>query len=56
MSGSLSLDRKIKEKSLGLIADSMAVWEGTIAEYLDLTACDVACIKVKHPNNLELQL
>ena len=56
MSGSLSLDRKIQEKSLGLIADSMAVWEGTIADYLDLTTHDVAFIKEKHPKNLKLQL
>ena len=43
-------------KHLGRIADSMAEWEGPIADELELTEADVASIKAKHPSNLKLQL
>ena len=42
-------------KHLGQIADHMDMWEGRIAEELKLTPAEVACIKDKHPNKLELQ-
>lgn len=42
-------------KHLGQIADSMAEWEGKIADKLELTEADVAGIKKKHPSNLKLQ-
>ena len=40
---------------LGKIADSIHEWEGVIAEALGLTQVIVAKIKVKHPNELNLQ-
>lgn len=40
---------------LGLIADSMYEWEGSVAEQLNLTQSDIAAIKKKHPNDLHLQ-
>ena len=43
-------------KHLGQIADSMAEWEGRIAEELGLTEADAANIKAKYPSNLKLQL
>jgi GTPase SAR1 family protein len=55
------LDREIDfchsevPKHLGHIADSMAEWEGPIADELGLTEADVASIKTKHPANLKLQ-
>ena len=42
-------------KHLGQIADSMSEWEGSIAEELGLTSANVACIKKKYPNELNLQ-
>lgn len=42
-------------KHLGKIADSMPEWEGRIADELDLSPADVAAIKKKHPNELNLQ-
>jgi GTPase SAR1 family protein len=42
-------------KHLGRIADSMAEWEGRIADELGLTEADVSTIKTKHPSNLKLQ-
>ena len=43
-------------KHIGQIAESMAEWEGQIAEELGLTEADVASIKTKHPSNLKLQV
>ena len=40
---------------LGLIADSMYEWEGSVAEQLNLTQSDIAAIKKKHPGDLHLQ-
>ena len=51
-----SLDLEIQQKSLGQIADSMAVWEGLIADGLDLTVGDVAAIKTKYQGELKLQV
>ena len=42
-------------KHLGMIADSMAEWEGSIAAELKLSHDDIAMIKAKHPANLRLQ-
>ena len=42
-------------KHLGLIADSMAEWEGRISNELQLTPADVAEILTQHPNKLKLQ-
>ena len=42
-------------KHLGRIADSMAEWQGPIADELGLTEADVASITTKHPSNLKLQ-
>lgn len=42
-------------KHLGMIADSMAEWEGPIANQLQLSPADVAMIKTKHPSHLKLQ-
>ena len=42
-------------KHLGQIADHMYEWEGKIAEHLDLSAADIAQIRVKHPGELKLQ-
>ena len=42
-------------KDIGCIADSMAQWEGKIAEFLGLTDTDVADIKTQHPSKLRLQ-
>ena len=43
-------------KHLGQIADIMYEWEGPVAEQLDLTPQDVACIKEKHPRDMKLQV
>ena len=43
-------------KHLGRIADSMAEWEGRIAEELGLTEVDIANIKTRYPSNLKLQM
>ena len=51
----LQLDKEIDPKHLGKIADSMAEWEGRIADDLELTDVDVSSIKTKHPTNLRLQ-
>ena len=42
-------------KHLGQIADSMAEWEGKIADELELTEVDVAGIKTQYPSKLKLQ-
>ena len=42
-------------KHLGRIADSLAEWEGKIADELNLTSADVASIRTKYPNDLKLQ-
>ena len=42
-------------KHLGRIADSMDAWEGVISEGLGLTQADVAAIRTKYPNQLNLQ-
>ena len=42
-------------KHLGMIADSMFEWEGSIAEKLQLSAADIAMIKTKYPTNMKLQ-
>ena len=42
-------------KHLGQIADSMFEWEGPVANELGLTQADVANIKTKYPNQMNLQ-
>ena len=43
-------------KHLGMIADSMVEWEGSIAAELHwLSHADIAMIKAKYPANLKLQ-
>ena len=42
-------------KHLGQIADSMYEWEGPVADELGLTQADVANIKTKYPNQMDLQ-
>ena len=51
----IQLDTEVKERHLGEIADSMAEWEGPIADKLKLRANDVANIKTEHPKKLKLQ-
>ena len=46
---------EVQSRYLGQVAESMAVWEGLIADELELTPSDVAHIKTKHPQNLKLQ-
>ena len=43
-------------KHLGLIADSLAEWEGPIADELNLTRADVVSIKLNHPQRFNLQM
>ena len=43
------------QRHLGKIADSMADWEGAVAECLNLTTADKNAIKGKNPFNQELQ-
>ena len=50
------MDIEIKEKQLGKVADSMAEWEGPIADKLKLKSNDVANIKTAHPRKLNLQM
>ena len=52
----LDCENKGVPKHLGQIADSMSEWEGSIAEELGLTSANVACIKTKYPNALNLQM
>ena len=54
--GLMQLDVEVQERHLGEIADSMAEWEGLIADKLKFTASDVASIKTKFPRNLKLQM
>ena len=42
-------------KDLGRIADFMSEWEGPIAEHLELTQADIAGIKLKYQDKLNLQ-
>ena len=49
------LNIEIQESHLGKIADSMAEWEGPIADQLNLTKSDVAGIKTEYPQKLNLQ-
>ena len=51
----MQLDIEVKERHLGKIADSMAEWEGPIADELKLRTSDVEEIKTKHHQNLKLQ-
>ena len=43
-------------KHLGEIADSIAEWEGKIAEELRLTEADVVAIKIQYPSNHRMQM
>ena len=52
----IQLDVMVQEKHLGEIADSMAEWEGPIADKLGLRVSDVAGIKAKYQHNLNLQV
>ena len=52
----MQLDVEVQESHLGEIADSMAEWEGPIADKLKLRANDVANIKTEHPKKLNLQM
>ena len=49
------LDDEIKAKHIGVIADSMSEWEGRIAEKLELSRPNIACIK-KEYKRLDLQM
>ena len=51
----MSLESEVQQKYLGRIADSMAEWEGRIADELGLTVADTAAIKKKYPGELKLQ-
>ena len=51
----IQLDSEVQEKHIGEIADSMAEWEGPIADKLTLRASDVEEIKTKHQQKLKLQ-
>ena len=42
-------------KHLGEISNAMDEWEGDISTKLGLTKVDVASVKNKHPDNLNLQ-
>jgi hypothetical protein len=50
------LDVEVQESHLGKVADSMAEWEGPIADMLKLKLGDVANIKTKYPRKLNLQM
>ena len=58
---SVSLDKVIDSdtggvlKHIGQIANSMAEWEGRIAEELELTEADIADIKMQYPSKLKQQ-
>ena len=43
-------------EQIGQIADSMYEWEGRVAERLGLTRAEVASIKKKYPEDLNLQM
>jgi hypothetical protein len=49
------LDSEVQDGHLGKVADSMAEWEGSIADKLKLKPGDVASIKTTHPRKLKLQ-
>ena len=49
------MDIEIPEEQLNEIADSMAEWEGPIADKLKLRKTDVEEIKTKYPQKLMLQ-
>jgi hypothetical protein len=49
------LDVEVQESHLGKVADSMAEWEGSIADKLKLDSGDVANIKTAYPRKLNLQ-
>ena len=51
----LGVDIEIPEEQLNEIADSMAEWEGPIADKLKLRKTDVEEIKTKYPQKLMLQ-
>ena len=51
----IQLDAEVQEKHLGEIADSMAEWEGPIADKLKLRASDVEEIKTNYPRKFKLQ-
>ena len=50
------LDTEVQKKQIGMIADSMSEWEGRIAEELELSQPDIACIKEKYKKELNLQM
>ena len=49
------LDAEVQDKQIGMIADSMSEWEGRIAEELELSRSNIACIKKMH-KRLDLQM
>ena len=49
------MDIEFKEKQLGKVADSMAEWEGPIADKLKLKSSDIANIKTAYPRKFNLQ-
>ena len=51
----IDADNNGVSKHLGQIADSLAEWEGRIADGLNLTRADVASIRRKYPDDLKLQ-
>ena len=51
----LGVDIEIPEEQLNEIADSIAEWEGPIADKLKLRKTDVEEIKTKYPQKLMLQ-
>ena len=49
------LDVEVQDSHLGKVADSIAEWEGPIADKLKLKPSDVANIKTAYPRKLNLQ-
>jgi hypothetical protein len=50
------MDTEVQDKHIGMIAASMSEWEGPIADELELTGHDIACIKEKYDKKLNLQM
>jgi hypothetical protein len=55
ITGVNQLDVEVQESHLGKVADSMAEWEGPIADRLKLKSGDVVNIKTAYPREFNLQ-
>ena len=51
----LDARNKSVPKDLGQIADKIHRWEGQLSDELNLTQAEVARVKTKYPNDLQLQ-